>query len=880
VEAVEAVGDGAAEAAATAAAVEEVAPSVTSTDILSDESGGESAHAGGVPRPQAPAIHQRLAHHANGAAVATEDANGTQVDDDGGDDSDSGGRTDGAATSCGGSDSLTEYTATSGAESDTSSRSPTPHPTEPAGVDWVRLADELALVADLKQDDAFLATRYPAARPALLPRTQLRYMVLTSPAEEACEGSPLEGGYTSDPQLQYLSAGGRREEEAASHVRATDADGGATNAARAGSGEYPPSVAPPASVATTPGRPPLTPSPTSLPAVTPPVVTSLSSAELPPLLSDAYWQATNSGTSQQSVPDGPSAVGAYPAAPLSAGIAGWTPAMATVGRPRPTDAGGAGTAASVSRRAALRSKLDRGRRRAGDMVGGSSPSPVSSPTATDAGEAAWRGPGSPAPGAGAAGDGSGNRARLRSALSRRRVVPPVGGSFSDGELPASRGREDSRSLRDRVRRRGSGNGSGDNGAASGDGGAVSRRSRLGRASSWRGGKSVGRGGTAPRAHSAGGRGGDGGGGGRRGGHHGWGGGACGSSRSPPGDRTPVTYIVVRGTDFRNFKHIAMDLATRLEPDERLGVRLHRGFREAGYELYHTLTGRNPWGGGAAAAPAPTPAAGTGAGAGARVGLPEGVPPSAELTSSARPATSGDRGSAGSAASLGSAQPGPPTPPLALPAVGGAASTAPPLLPPGGRLRIVGHSLGGAAGILLALLLQADGYTVDAVTAVGAPRLTDPAGAAVLADALPGLLRVAAYADVVRTLPPGVRYRHFGRSVLLHDDGGVWEVPTPAPVAEPARYWSAGAALRAHRTGHYCWLVQRVLERRWGVVFRRSNFLGADEEPPGGDVAAAEGGGGGAPSNGGGTWAVVRASAPRGASVLRPVFTRRSGRVPE
>lgn len=53
----------------------------------------------------------------------------------------------------------------------------------------------------------------------------------------------------------------------------------------------------------------------------------------------------------------------------------------------------------------------------------------------------------------------------------------------------------------------------------------------------------------------------------------------------------VQYIVAKGTNFRNLKHVMLDLNCAFVLDQRLGCNFHKGFYEAGLELYHHVVSR-------------------------------------------------------------------------------------------------------------------------------------------------------------------------------------------------------------------------------------------------------------------------------------------------
>lgn len=100
----------------------------------------------------------------------------------------------------------------------------------------------------------------------------------------------------------------------------------------------------------------------------------------------------------------------------------------------------------------------------------------------------------------------------------------------------------------------------------------------------------------------------------------------------------------------------------------------------------------------------------------------------------------------------------------------------PLLNPGYRTLITGHSLGGAVAAITALHLQARGFTVKAIT-FGQPKVTNEAGAKrVKLD----LVRFIQGQDIVALVPPvdwvpgskAGTYAHFGREVAI--SGGSYE----------------------------------------------------------------------------------------------------------
>lgn len=214
----------------------------------------------------------------------------------------------------------------------------------------------------------------------------------------------------------------------------------------------------------------------------------------------------------------------------------------------------------------------------------------------------------------------------------------------------------------------------------------------------------------------------------------------------------VQYIVVKGTNMRNMKHLLLDFSVGLVRDDSLGCSLHCGFYEAGTEL-----------------------------------------------------------------------------------AAHAAKELDPALP----VRVIGHSLGGAAAAIAALLLRRDGYSIEGLHLYGTPRFIDADGAALLERVFgTALLRVAHYDDVVRTLPPPgrARYRHAGRLVLLHTDDSVWSLDE-SPEAEPARGVASGSrGFAAHRTSFYEAAIARQVAR---VLGEPEPVRGAAEAAIAAEVAAAD-----------------------------------------
>ena len=100
----------------------------------------------------------------------------------------------------------------------------------------------------------------------------------------------------------------------------------------------------------------------------------------------------------------------------------------------------------------------------------------------------------------------------------------------------------------------------------------------------------------------------------------------------------------------------------------------------------------------------------------------------------------------------------------------------PLLKPGYKTNVSGHSLGGAIAVVTALYLRKRGYIPEVYT-FGQPKVTNLEGAAVEADSLV-LTRFVDDKDIVALMPPldwkpGGElgsYAHFGREVHLQGEG--------------------------------------------------------------------------------------------------------------
>jgi len=119
-----------------------------------------------------------------------------------------------------------------------------------------------------------------------------------------------------------------------------------------------------------------------------------------------------------------------------------------------------------------------------------------------------------------------------------------------------------------------------------------------------------------------------------------------------------------------------------------------------------------------------------------------------------------------------------------------------LLPPGLRIWVTGHSLGGAMASLVAHRLAADGYAVRGVYTYGSPR----AGDRHFHDAyrLPNY-RFVNDNDLVPHLPMRWCYRHVGQLKLLTRDGGLLEEEIHWKHKKRQLVKHAKRIQRAHRT---------------------------------------------------------------------------------
>mgnify|MGYP001818785213 CR=1 FL=1 len=86
-----------------------------------------------------------------------------------------------------------------------------------------------------------------------------------------------------------------------------------------------------------------------------------------------------------------------------------------------------------------------------------------------------------------------------------------------------------------------------------------------------------------------------------------------------------------------------------------------------------------------------------------------------------------------------------------------------------KIRVTGHSLGGAVAAIKAHMLFQDGYNVTRLVTFGGPKVTDVDGKNAIQDGI-DVTRVVNEPDIVPTVPPqGLSiggYQHFGPEVIL------------------------------------------------------------------------------------------------------------------
>ncbi len=151
----------------------------------------------------------------------------------------------------------------------------------------------------------------------------------------------------------------------------------------------------------------------------------------------------------------------------------------------------------------------------------------------------------------------------------------------------------------------------------------------------------------------------------------------------------------------------------------------------------------------------------------------------------------------------------------------------PLLRPGYRVNLTGHSLGGAAAVILMMYLRADGVQIGEVVTFGQPKVTDAHGVARYADA--PITRVVDCRDPIPLTPPhGLMsalhgaFRHFGREIILFD--GPLHSVLPEHVAERAdvtSFWHSLPHVEAHdhKLANYLKRIETKLTGARAVSFR-------------------------------------------------------------
>lgn len=99
----------------------------------------------------------------------------------------------------------------------------------------------------------------------------------------------------------------------------------------------------------------------------------------------------------------------------------------------------------------------------------------------------------------------------------------------------------------------------------------------------------------------------------------------------------------------------------------------------------------------------------------------------------------------------------------------------PLLEPDYKIKITGHSMGGAVALILAMYLDAERFDIDSVVTFGQPKITNIPGANGIQHI--DVIRVVTPFDLVPLLPPldplDIRnidvYWHAGREIILLED---------------------------------------------------------------------------------------------------------------
>ena len=99
----------------------------------------------------------------------------------------------------------------------------------------------------------------------------------------------------------------------------------------------------------------------------------------------------------------------------------------------------------------------------------------------------------------------------------------------------------------------------------------------------------------------------------------------------------------------------------------------------------------------------------------------------------------------------------------------------PLLKPGYRIHTIGHSLGGAAALILAMMLDAQGYPVGEVITFGQPKVTNITGSRKFKHL--NITRLVTPRDMVPLVPPAdpmdmmnmSLFWHQGNEIILYPD---------------------------------------------------------------------------------------------------------------
>ena len=167
----------------------------------------------------------------------------------------------------------------------------------------------------------------------------------------------------------------------------------------------------------------------------------------------------------------------------------------------------------------------------------------------------------------------------------------------------------------------------------------------------------------------------------------------------------------------------------------------------------------------------------------------------------------------------------------------------PYLRKGYPLRISGQSLGAAEALILSMILEKNGYTVERIITFGQPKVTDKAGVEAYAG-LP-LTRVVDLNDVVPLLPPDAVYDenpyvHFGSEIVLLEgddycigDGAFSDRKLPPTIVKDLSAAGLHNLFNEHRIGSY---VTSIRDKLSGAVLvpcsEANRYLpAADRLPP-------------------------------------------------